>query len=439
MGFRLTRSVLVAACVGIIQSSTDIDFKISRGIGSRGYDVARISVITQVASANTTLKINGQSFAYTDAFKYRWKNNTLHSSLIQLTSETQNFTVGDEKFSVALPQEGHGVRGLIFGDPCTEPGFVGCIHFNGSSMKERLPRLVNSMSSLDYRVILGDNFYDQDGGITQRFYQTLSNAAKQQWQITVPGNHDFWRVGLPLAATKEDQFGNGFMQFYAQDVAAADVNASKSPFNYSIDPDSAEHKHSLPVASNFFFYHKLGNVGFMGFSGAHAWTEQEALFREGCAYFEQTPQPPVVFLLGHYSEPLLGCEPGMDTPSVYAKVTTFPGCNHGTVRYLMGHTHCNKVSDTAEDSGQRAAAGYLLGGTGVRGDFMGCNTLGFAYVDTTGGRELVIGFELANETMDVFDTVVGCIERFGVDACLQFGSVWRNTSLPSSVPGAPFH
>lgn len=60
---------------------------------------------------------------------------------------------------------------------------------------------------------------------------------------------------------------------------------------------------------------------------------------------------------------------------------------------------------------------------------MGCNTLGFAYVDTTGGHELVVGFELANETLDVFDTVVGCIERSEVEECLQFGSVWRNTSL----------
>lgn len=83
-------------------------------------------------------------------------------------------------------------------------------------------------------------------------------------------------------------------------------------------------------------------------------------------------------------EPLLGCEVGMDTPSVYKKIKAFDGCNRGTLRYLMGHTHCNKVAETTTmtatttmvetrgSGGQDAAvageaAGYLLGGTGVRG------------------------------------------------------------------------
>ena len=65
--------------------------------------------------------------------------------------------------TVTLPREEDGVRGIFFGDPCTEPGFVGCIHFNNSNMSQRLPRLVNALSDVDFRAILGDNFYDRDG------------------------------------------------------------------------------------------------------------------------------------------------------------------------------------------------------------------------------------------------------------------------------------
>lgn len=102
---------------------------------------------------------------------------------------------------VNVPAEDAGVRGIVFGDPCTEPGFVGCIHFNSSSMKLRLPRLVNSLadtgqmaaaiaeclSPSDYRVILGDNFYDAAGNITANFFSALSLQAQSQVQLTVPG------------------------------------------------------------------------------------------------------------------------------------------------------------------------------------------------------------------------------------------------------------
>ena len=89
----------------------------------------------------------------------------------------------------------------------------------------------------------------------------------------------------------------------------------------------------------------------------------------------------------------------------------------------------------ASQHGQVAAAdglavGYLLGGAGVRGDFMGCNTFGFAYYDSTGGRELVVGFTLAADGQpDRYEAAVGCFERKGVGNCLEFGSVWRNSTL----------
>ena len=92
--------------------------------------------------------------------------------------------------------------------------------------------------------------------------------AKSQWQMTVPGNHDFWNTGLPafvcfssalggnctvtalnhnfrhpLAATRADQFGNGFMQYYGQDVYAGKADTANF-LDFSSPPPGA----SLPFS-----------------------------------------------------------------------------------------------------------------------------------------------------------------------------------------------
>ena len=104
----------------------------------------------------------------------------------------------------------------------------------------------------------------------------------------------------------------------------------------------------------------------------------------------------MVFLVGHWNVPHLGCPADMATPAVHARVKLLAGCDGGRLRYVMGHTHCNKP--TAD------GVGYLLGGAGLRGGggpaAPGCDALGFAYVDSTGGRELVVGFTLADDAMD---------------------------------------
>lgn len=68
---------------------------------------------------------------------------------------------------------------------------MGCIHFNSSdpnaTMALRLPRLLNALADVDFRAILGDNLYDTDGGITERFFGRLTPAARAVFQPTVPG------------------------------------------------------------------------------------------------------------------------------------------------------------------------------------------------------------------------------------------------------------
>ena len=85
---------------------------------------------------------------------------------------------------------------------------------------------------------------------------------------TQPGNHDFWVKSAPsVYEPGRDQLGNGFMQFYGQDVAASALNAA-TPYDFSVDPNVDLGSHSanaenLPVADNFFYYNQIGNVGFM--------------------------------------------------------------------------------------------------------------------------------------------------------------------------------
>ena len=61
------------------------------------------------------------------------------------------------------------------------------------------------------------------------------------------------------------------MQFYGQDVAAGVHNeaiGSTSPLDFSRDPDGPDASaYNFPVASNFFSYYMLGNVGFISYSG----------------------------------------------------------------------------------------------------------------------------------------------------------------------------
>ena len=47
-----------------------------------------------------------------------------------------------------------------------------------------------------------DDFYDKDGTITRYFYDHLSAEAKSVFEITVPGNHDYFYAGDPLLAKK---------------------------------------------------------------------------------------------------------------------------------------------------------------------------------------------------------------------------------------------
>jgi 3',5'-cyclic AMP phosphodiesterase CpdA len=269
-------------------------------------------------------------------------------------------------------------------------------------VRERLPQLlnlVNQVDQLDFIVILGDAFYDVQGGLTAEFWDQLSFRTQQVLVLAVPGNHDFWMFA-PQAVLSQDQLGFGFAQWYAQDTAGAYLNRT-------LQPDS---RTGLPGAEHFFFYHAIGDLGFIGYSGAHAWESQAVLFREACEHFS-FELPNALYLLGHWDEGGLGCVTGMDVPRVYERLRTGHCARLADrLRYFMGHKHCN--APTADGKG------FLLGAGGANYHFsgsaksFGCEEWGFAYLDTRTASPPQIGETLgqARHMITKFTVATGAEE-----------------------------
>ena len=128
--------------------------------------------------------------------------------------------------------------------------------------------------------LLGDNFYDQNGVITDLFFTQLSLDVKRKFSAMVIGNHDMWVGGGPSVGDEYDQHGIGMMQYYALDPHASlydDVNF----LDFGLDPDKVQKWNtSLNTASNLVWYNMIGDVGFIGVSGSF-WKANVASMRKG--------------------------------------------------------------------------------------------------------------------------------------------------------------
>lgn len=453
-------TLIVAITVIIAVAAAQPIVKVAKALGDHGYNALRISVITD--SDSEKIETGTGPFTYDAPFRWKWPQYHLQSYLAKgLIDGPQMVDIGNgATMNISLPSKGSGARGIVFGDPCVEPDFIGCIHFtDGSTMQTRLPRLVNAVAaSTDWRAIIGDNFYDQSGDFTGRFYRALTLEAQSKIEITALGNHDLWRPGFPQARARNDSYGNGYLQFYGQDtVLSRDDSTGGTYMDLSVDPnvyveESDQNKlpaskgrpDSIPPAKNFLSYHTVGNTGFISYSGAHEWDSYEGELEKACHFFDQQGQvseeaaPKVIILAGHWNQGHLGCQKGMDVPSVYERLRTLPGCDGGKLRYVAGHVHCNEVMQWADgdvpyEGSKGDPIGYMLGGTGVRGE--NCNTFGFAYFSTTDDRELVVGFTMGTDKgeedapPDVFEEAIACFEDKGVANCLEYGTIWRDSSL----------
>ena len=170
--------------------------------------------------------------------------------------------------------------------------------------------------------------------------------------------------------------------------------------------------------------------GWIGVSNYHR--TSHAQLQAACSYMH-TSNVSLVFLLGHWCDVTLGAKEGFSTPELYRKMLQLPGCSSLVLRYAHGHLHENRVWARADDG---EAVGYIVGGSGIDDQ---SRELGFGWMDSRFGREMFAYFRLQRKAdprgkgkvaFDNFEEIVGCIEARGVDDCLSYAEVWRNTSLP---------
>lgn len=263
----------------------------------------------------------------------------------------------------------------------------------------------------------------QDGTPSATLFNALSSKTKSKIFASVPGNHEFWINASPALWVPKDQQGQGFMQFYGQDVIAAKASDVAMPYDLSVDPDGdSKGRNNLPPGSNFMFYNKVGNVAFIGFSGAHSFESQLGYFEEACSW-ASAENADAVLLLGHWDTDNNGCPSEMSTPALYSELLALPACASiaGKMKYFMGHKHCNMVTDPD--------VGFMVGAMGMADSSSCGGTFGLPVVDTTEGSFKVYYFPLARtDGFDNYDAVLNCVRTSGVSQCYHLATVW--TSRP---------
>lgn len=297
-----------------------------------------------------------------------------------------------------------------------------------------LNALFEKDSSLNFWALLGDNFYDQTGVLTKTLFARLSMDVKRRFHVVVPGNHDFWVGGTPASGNPADNFGMGQMQYFPQDTIASVLPPQNDVqfLDFSIDPDVDKRWSQVQnPETNFLAYHKLGNVGFLTFSGAAQRVDMLPHFRRACQYFAAT-KPEVLLVLGHWNAENYGCHFGMATPEVHAELRTMPGCAElgNRMKYLDGHWHCNlpRVEPNATEP-----AGFLIGGHGMKSH--GCAlSYGFLYLDSTLGRLQLYFFPV--EPMKNFVPILDCLAaKGGLASCTHLA--WKWLDKPLTVGALP--
>jgi len=402
------------------------DVRVTKGFGTKPYDQIRVSIISQSG------KPPGEAgfFDYSARFRYSWTGNFLHTAMKSVTpGTTATFNLGTQ-VQVKVPPQGAGVAGVLIADPCAYSKWVECTFESKHQVYTRTPALINSFvadSSTDFWGILGDNFYDRTGEITQDVYRHVSLAAKSKLFITIPGNHDYWVYGSPPGSKDKDQCGNGHMQFYAQDSKAAQavgIGSHSTPFDFSVDPNAVSEGCKPANLNNFFWYTQIGNVGIIGQSGAYTLAEARPFMAEACTWLGQQRGIDVGLLVGHWDISGSGATEEMAMPAWYSEMSALPGCSKfrqdDMLKYVMGHTHCN----TPHPHGD-IGAGFMVAGFGMGG----CGNYGIPILDTTQERVRMWYFDTSST--DLYNSVQACVQAKGWRSCTEHATLWLDSSLIS--------
>jgi len=313
---------------------------------------------------------------------------------------------------------GDGTVGFLIADPCIVYS-AWCPYVYTFDIQQTLYAVMDSLAQhdeLDYWINAGDLFYDQVGDITWDFFSGLPPAVASTVHGISVGNHDFWQDGSPNTASLErDNFGQGLMQWYAQDTMS-------SKFDESLLFDQSRTPPQTPDVSNFFWYYMMGNVAFISFSGEHGWADSEDYFEEACAWADSN-NPSLLVLLGHWDADNLGCSSGMATPEIYSKLIQMPGCQRfgSRIKYFEGHNHCNRIVSPN--------TGFMVGSFGMSG----CGDFGLPIMDTRNAQAVLYYFKLGEGGARVsnWDAIMNCIKSNGLSGCTQYAEKWMEQSLTS--------
>lgn len=430
--------VLLSGCGGGVSAPTNTtttstttllpitSIRVAKALGSRGYDKVRVSLIREASSTGDggSLTAEGQvQWSYESQFKYRWTKYHLSSAVVSVVPG-QNTTLslgGGREVQVRIPAEGRGSVGVLIGDPCINYDPHYCVYGKVFETKTTLQKTLNALAAhgeLDYWMMVGDLFYDQSGELTRDFFSGLQPSTLSSLHGATLGNHDYWIGGSPEQAKKADSFGYGHAQWYAQDTMAAN---GTQLFHFINDPDKGQ----ILDHSNTFWYHKVGNVAFVGFSNAYSWEELGPYFQEACNW-AQGSKPALVVLLGHWNGGGMGCAAGMDTPSAYSRVRNIDACRAlgSRLKWVEGHKHCNQILVPN--------TGFLLGSFGFEdGDARCHGAFAIPILDTRGGRARLYYYELgkSGKRTDNFDTIMSCLMEHGHSGCTQYADKWMDEPL----------
>ena len=454
------------------------DVRVARGHAKRGYYAMRVSLVAE--DNDTTLPplttTAAQNDVYDEKFRYRWTHLRLRSELIHAQPGWNAINVQAPPAKFYLPASGEGTVGLWIADPCVSSEFVPCTWGDKYQTATRIPGLVNAATAftnpndgtpdVSFWGILGDNFYDRYGHITTNLFSKLSMSTKLTTLVAAPGNHDYWAYGSPTVCVATDQFGNGFMQYYAQDAEASLDSATNgtAPFNFSVNPDTgkeaprwwpkwlpdpwdltqrclARESHS----SNFQSYYAIGDMGVISYSSAYTYDEQSNFLADACDYFVGNDDVNTVMIVGHWSDENDGCAENMHVPGVFDQMRSKIGScakldSAKKFIFFQGHDHCNIVI--------RNSTGFQVAGEGMAG----CDdrqNFGITVIDTKskpGAVRVIYVNVMTPFGLDRYDEVTSCFAKEGVVACAdKYGEVWLDSSSspsssslssPSSTPSS---
>jgi len=399
--------------------------RVSRVSGGK-YDQIRVSKVWR--RNNSDEMQSGIDGTVTFPFRHRWNQFSFSTKIISTPPR--------------FPKSGAAVRGIMLGDICFSSKYIPCTFGKPYGTLQKITWMLNTLANqgLEFWALLGDNFYDEDGDITEQFFSNLSPEIQTIPLLAVPGNHDFWTRGSP-STSSNNQFGYGYAQYYMMDTESARAkSANDFPFNF---PNLEVKVDSIPEASNFFHYSAIGGAGFIAFSGGHEMNVE--MFERACKYF--WPGQPgadvgFVFLLSHWSSENLGCQPNMYSARVHdlmmdpnGPMNRFchPLAAQGKLFYVDGHFHENRLL---------GPFGVRVGGQGM----LDTGSFGFPLFQVIDDEQLRVKRLLVSyiglaHTFDDplvhirFSHLKMCSAVHGIFGCLSklnFVQIWLNVTTPLS-------